>query len=68
LETKLSLQGGEESAVGTPRDQGWEQLQLMSSFINDLEKGVNCEITMFGEDAKAFLIVKQLQKVVTKLI
>lgn len=30
----------------------------MSSFISDLEKGVNSESIVFGEGAKAFSIVK----------
>lgn len=49
LETKISPQGGEESAIGVPRNQGlalWAALPL------------NSEITIFGEDTKAFLIVK----------
>jgi len=44
LETQISLQDREESAVDSPRVPGWEQLKLMSSFITDLEKGLNSEI------------------------
>lgn len=43
LETQSSLQDGEESAVDSPRVTVWEQLKLMSSFISDLDKGLNSE-------------------------
>lgn len=44
LETQISLQDGEKSAVDSPRVPGWEQLKLMSSFISVLDKGLNSEI------------------------